>query len=136
VHCAAVGVFKTLQKCKRHPAPLPESDHRYMLNIVTSAIVNTPPPIGALTLVNKLSRRRHPTMHRHETDEEMYPLFIEDTDGSKPKNPYFMGRRNWCSVSFEHLSQELLFDIRVEKEPGFGETKAYSIRAPPPRWTR
>ena len=35
VHCAAVGVLKTLQKGKI-AAPVPESDHRYMLNVVTS----------------------------------------------------------------------------------------------------
>jgi hypothetical protein len=34
VHCAAVGVLKTLQKGKT--AASPESDHRYMLNVVTS----------------------------------------------------------------------------------------------------
>jgi hypothetical protein len=37
VHCAAVGMFKTLQKSKKRTAPLPEKDHRYMLDIVTSA---------------------------------------------------------------------------------------------------
>ncbi|KAG8798807.1 hypothetical protein FRC17_007311 [Serendipita sp. 399] len=39
VHCAAVGVFKTLTQAM----PVnPVVDHRYMLNVVTSAIVNTP----------------------------------------------------------------------------------------------
>lgn len=42
VHCAAVGVFKTLKAAKKSEIP-PHEDHRYMVNIVTSAIVNTPP---------------------------------------------------------------------------------------------
>jgi hypothetical protein len=33
-----------------------------------------------------------------------------------------MGRRNWCSISLKHPSDDLLFDIRVEKEKGYGET--------------
>lgn len=39
VHVAAVGVFKTLSPLR---AIDPVVDHRYMLNVVTSAIVNTP----------------------------------------------------------------------------------------------
>jgi hypothetical protein len=58
VHCAAVGVLRTLAKNKGKPEVPPEQDFRYMLNIVTSthcfsfllpvltcetgAIVNTP----------------------------------------------------------------------------------------------
>lgn len=41
VHCAAVGVFKTLARGKEPPVN-PALDHRYMLNVVSSAIVNTP----------------------------------------------------------------------------------------------
>lgn len=41
VHCAAVGVFKTLVTGKEVALDAAH-DHRYMLNIVTSAIVNTP----------------------------------------------------------------------------------------------
>lgn len=41
VHCAAVGLFKTLVKPKDEPISAGQ-DHRYMLNVVASAIVNTP----------------------------------------------------------------------------------------------
>lgn len=41
VHCAAVGLLKTLAKPKEEPIS-PGQDYRYMLNLVTSAIVNTP----------------------------------------------------------------------------------------------
>ncbi|KAH9056664.1 hypothetical protein EDB87DRAFT_1202257 [Lactarius vividus] len=134
VHCAAVGVLKTLSKGKKVSAISPVSDYRYMLNIVTSAIVNTPPPNGVLTMVSTLSTKRHRTMHYADTDEEMFPLFVKDTDGSKPKSQYIMGRRNWCSITLEQAG-DLLFDIRVEKTKGHGETVGYPVRAPPPRWT-
>jgi hypothetical protein len=39
VHCAAVGVLKTLQKSKKLSGLAPASDHRYMLNVVTSTYV-------------------------------------------------------------------------------------------------
>jgi hypothetical protein len=87
VHCAAVGVLKTLSTGKgKVPVP-PEQDHRYMLNVVTSAIVNTPyasssficiitnvtssPPGGVLTMVGTLATKVHKTMHYCETDETM-----------------------------------------------------------------
>ena len=37
VHCAAVGVLKTLTKGKNHTDVPPPQDYRYMLNVVTSA---------------------------------------------------------------------------------------------------
>ena len=49
VHCGAVGVFKTLVKNRKQPDLNPAVDFRYMANVVTSAIVNTPcaPPARA-----------------------------------------------------------------------------------------
>jgi len=41
VHCAAVGVLKTYTGGKGADLP-PATDFRYMINVVTSAIVNTP----------------------------------------------------------------------------------------------
>jgi hypothetical protein len=36
-----------------------------------------------------------------------------------------MGRRNWCAVRWDFNTGELVFDIRVEKEKGFGESVGY-----------
>lgn len=33
-----------------------------------------------------------------------------------------MGRRNYTIVEYNHTSQELRFEIRVEKEKGVGDT--------------
>ncbi|KAI0317869.1 hypothetical protein OF83DRAFT_1083328 [Amylostereum chailletii] len=122
VHCGAVGLLKTLVKVKKAPDVPPPMDHRYMVNIVTSAIVNTPPPAAVLSLVNTLSTKTHRTMHYADTDETMIPIFDKDTDGTKPKGQYIMGRRNWCSIVLDPASGELVFDLQVEKVKGGGKT--------------
>ncbi|KAK7689123.1 hypothetical protein QCA50_007814 [Cerrena zonata] len=135
VHCAAVGILKTLVKGKNKQDLPPAIDYRYMINVVSSAIVNTPPPNGVLTMVGTLATKTHRTLHHMDTDESMMPVFEVDTDGSAPKSKYIMGRRNWCSVTWDPASGDLVFDIRVEKRKGYGETVGYIARAPPPRWS-
>jgi hypothetical protein len=87
VHCAAVGVFETLQRGVGLANVPPAQDHRYMLNIVTSAIVNTPyvyfffskfffsryfsPPPAVIALVASRANKKHKTMHHGDTDESM-----------------------------------------------------------------
>jgi hypothetical protein len=136
VHCAAVGLFKTFAggKGKGRPDMTPEQDHRYMLNVVTSAIVNTPPPVAVLTMVGSLAGKTHKAMHYCDTDETMIPLFDKDTNGSNNKQKFIMGKRNWTAVSWDPRSGDLVFDIRVEIERGGGQTKGYAVNAPAPRW--
>ncbi|CCM03699.1 uncharacterized protein FIBRA_05845 [Fibroporia radiculosa] len=134
VHCAAVGLLKTLRKGKETEIP-PAMDHRYMINVVSSAIVNTPPPKGVLTMVSTLATKTHRTLHHLQTDETMIPLFDKDTNGQSPKSKYIMGRRNWCAVRSDRGTGELVFNIRVEIEKGGGRTVGYAVRAPPPRWS-
>jgi hypothetical protein len=84
------------------------------------------------------------------THNGQIPLFEKDTDGSRSKSLYIMGRRNWCRITLQE-SGGLLFEIRVEKEKGHGETVGYgphlvwaafnssfscrySVLAPPPLW--
>ena len=62
------------------------------------------------------------------------PLFERDTDGSAPKSKYIMGKRNWCSVDWDPATGDLVWDIRVEIQKGYGQTTGYAVRAPPPRW--
>ncbi|KAL1409475.1 hypothetical protein Q8F55_003458 [Vanrija albida] len=128
VHLAAVGCLYT------HKAKLaPEADHRYMLNIVSSAIVNTPPPAGAAAMVAKLSGHKHRTLHKQRTDEMMLPIFDKDTDGKKQRKPYVLPRRNYTAIQYLDTG-DLLFDLRVEKFKGAGDTVSYPVKAPPPRW--
>ncbi|TFK55220.1 hypothetical protein OE88DRAFT_1780304 [Heliocybe sulcata] len=133
VHCAAVGAFMTFVGKKGKALP-PSVDHRYMISVVTSAIVNTPPPGGVITMVSTLASKVHRTLHHAQTDEVMIPLFQNDTRGNPLKQKYIMGRRNWCAVRWDQASGDLVFDICVEKEKGLGITVPYQVRAPPPRW--
>jgi len=64
----------------------------------------------------------------------MLPIFPKDTNGGPSKSKYIMGRRNWCSVKVDNASGALIFDIRVEKQQGHGETVGYAVAAPAPRW--
>ncbi|RDB24282.1 hypothetical protein Hypma_008733 [Hypsizygus marmoreus] len=135
VHCAAVGVLKTL-KAKGKPELAPAVDHRYMINVVTSAIVNTPPPNPVISMVSSLATKVHKTLHSIETDETMLPIFQTETNGQPRKQKFIMGRRNWCQIFWDRQTGDLVFDIRVEKEKGDGETVGYITRTPPPAWTR
>ncbi|KAF5386786.1 hypothetical protein D9615_001876 [Tricholomella constricta] len=135
VHCAAVGVLKTLKAKGKHELT-PAVDYRYMLNIVTSAIVNTPPPNPVISMVSSLATKVHKTLHHIETDETMMPIFQAEPNGQARKQKFIMGRRNWCKVVWDPHSGDVVFDIRVEKEKGLGETVGYSVRAPPPGWGR
>ncbi|KAF7967663.1 hypothetical protein HWV62_17338 [Athelia sp. TMB] len=135
VHCAAVGVLKTFAKGKKSAALDPAVDHRYMINVVSSAIVNTPPPAGVISMVSSLATNTHRTLHHADTDETMIPIFTFETDGSKRKQKYIMGKRNWCCVDWDGTTGALKFDIRVEKQKGGGVTVGYDVSTPPPRWS-
>ncbi|CEQ39964.1 SPOSA6832_01552, partial [Sporobolomyces salmonicolor] len=112
----------------------PAKDPKYMLQIISSAIVNTPPPPAVIWLVSKLGSKKHKTLHYIDTEEELIPLFTEDTDGSKPKSTTVMGRRNYCMANYNEATDELEFTLCIEKRQGSGTTKGYSLAAPPPRW--
>ncbi|KAH6919031.1 plasma membrane protein [Coprinopsis sp. MPI-PUGE-AT-0042] len=133
VHCSAVGYFKTLKQ-KNAPEIAPEEDWRYMQNITTSAIVNTPPPNGVITMVSSLATKVHKTLHHIDTDESMLPIFTQDPSGAPRKQKYVMGRRNWCRIERDVVTDAMVFDIRVEREKGYGATVGYITQVPPPRW--
>lgn len=91
VHLAAVGQFYSNKKFG-----IPKDrDHRYMPNIVSSAIVNTPPPGFMADVINKRNRVHHLD---DNTDENMIPLFTSDVDGRRRNNVHLLPRRNWCAI--------------------------------------
>lgn len=53
------------------------------------------------------------------------PLFTTDTDGKPPKSKNIMGRRNYTIIEYDTETDELCFDIRVEKAKGVGTTVGY-----------
>ncbi|KAF2790949.1 hypothetical protein K505DRAFT_377162 [Melanomma pulvis-pyrius CBS 109.77] len=91
VHLAAIGQFFTNKKLN-----IPkDKDHRYMPNVVSSAIVNTPPPEMMADILNKRNKIHHLDPF---TDENMIPIFTHDSDGKKRNNLHLLPRRNWCSL--------------------------------------
>ncbi|KAF2835501.1 hypothetical protein M501DRAFT_436678 [Patellaria atrata CBS 101060] len=91
VHLAAVGQFFSNKKLG-----IPKDcDHRYMPNVISSAIVNTPPPDMMADILNKRNKIHHLD---HETDEDMIPIFTHDVDGKPRNNQHLLPRRNWCSL--------------------------------------
>lgn len=91
VHLAAVGQFYTKKKLS---VPK-DQDHRYMPNIVSSAIVNAPPPDIMADVLNKRNKIHHLD---NETDEDMIPLFTHDVNGKARNNKRLLPHRNWCSI--------------------------------------
>ncbi|GAA5928562.1 hypothetical protein JCM10213_002503 [Rhodosporidiobolus nylandii] len=128
VHATAQSKFFSTKKLE------PAQDPKYMLQIISSAIVNTPPPPAVIWLVSQLGKKKHKTLHHAGTEEELIPLFTEDTDGSKPKSTTVMGRRNYAISDYNETTDEIEFKVCVEKSQGSGTTKEYPINAPAPRW--
>ncbi|KAI0867278.1 hypothetical protein GGS24DRAFT_508042 [Hypoxylon argillaceum] len=91
VHLAAVGQLYSNPKLR-----IPKhKDFRYMLNIVSSAIANTPPPDLMADVLNKRNKVHH---FDKETDESMMPLFAHGVDGKPRNNKHLLPHRNWCSI--------------------------------------
>ncbi|KAK8064917.1 hypothetical protein PG994_007555 [Apiospora phragmitis] len=91
VHLAAVGQFYSNPKLKlaKH------KDFRYMPNIISSAIVNTPPPDLMADILNKRNKVHH---FDKETDEDMIPIFNTGVDGKPRNNKRLLPHRNWCAI--------------------------------------
>jgi hypothetical protein len=47
---------------------------------------------------------------------------------------YVAGARNYTIGERDPSNGDFVFDIRVERRQGEGETKGYTVRAPPPKW--
>ncbi|KAH8591574.1 hypothetical protein B0O99DRAFT_631791 [Bisporella sp. PMI_857] len=95
VHLAAMGRFYSNPKLN-----IPVSnDHRYMANVVSSAIVNKPPPQA---VANLLARRNKIHHLDHDTDETLIKLFDKDpgkTCKTSSSNHVTMPSRNWAQIT-------------------------------------
>ncbi|KAK3675736.1 hypothetical protein LTR78_004377 [Recurvomyces mirabilis] len=95
VHLGAVGQFYSGRKATGGLRK--DRDWRYMPNIISSAIVNTPPPNMMADVLNKRNRV-HKLDKEGLTEESMIPLFEKDVDGSKRNNRCLLPRRNYCTI--------------------------------------
>ena len=96
-------------------------------------------PAAVIRLVSSLASKTHKTLHYAETDETMVhlpscpcfvnrthypqvPLFEREPDGSSRGQRYIMGRRNYCEIDWDRSSGDVIFDVRIEKGKGVGQT--------------
>ena len=69
-----------------------------MVNVISSAITNAPPPNA---VANLLHRRNHVHLFNLHTHENLMPLFREDPQGNPRKNNSTMPARNYAIIT-EH----------------------------------
>ncbi|POS84294.1 hypothetical protein EPUL_003418 [Erysiphe pulchra] len=106
VHLAAVGRFYSNP---RHEIPISQ-DHRYMANIISSAIVNKPPPSIIAYIIAKRNKIHH---LNEDTNETLIKFFNHDpTTNRRSLNPnhFTMPRRNWTMITENSLATKDLFN--------------------------
>lgn len=95
VHLAALGRFYS-NPAMKIPAI---HDHRYMVNVVSSAIVNKPPPAAIANLLAKRNKVHH---LNGDTDETLMKLFDKDpgnTNKTLNSNHVTMPSRNYAMLT-------------------------------------
>ncbi|KAG0254608.1 hypothetical protein BG011_005630 [Mortierella polycephala] len=91
-----------------------------MVQIVSSAIVNGPPPGAVVSALHSASKTY--TLNEY-TSEQMTEIFTTDVDGSPLNNKKLLNRRNWCEVREVYNDQQLKFTLRVENLDHVGVTE-------------
>ncbi|CDF90486.1 uncharacterized protein ZBAI_06932 [Zygosaccharomyces bailii ISA1307] len=108
VHLASMGRFRSKQhkhhllqsseteKANAEVDKEPENDERLMINVISSAVTNAPPPAA----VAKVLQKRTPIHHfDRETDEDAVPLFNYETTGDHHRSQTcFLPHRNWSDI--------------------------------------
>lgn len=89
----------------------PKHDPRLIFNVISSAIINAPPPDGMATMLNKRSKIHH--FDRY-TDEDVIPLFRTNPDGSKRENHQFLNKRNWSDLVL--AKQSYIYKDRISEK--------------------
>lgn len=130
VHCAGMGRFTS----KISP---PEKDPQLMYQVISSAIVNIPPPDKVISLLH-FQDKVHILEGRVKTYEDMYPMFTTDVDGTPLQNDKLLPRRNYSHGSFNSHTGSIEVTIFAENVRGGPEhtpggdrgTKGYTIHVP------
>ncbi|KAJ5909091.1 hypothetical protein N7495_001773 [Penicillium taxi] len=120
VHLAAVGRFYSSPKLNLSG----ENDHRFIVNVVSSAITNKPPPKA---VANLLARRNKIHHLDHSTDETLMPFFDKQPGGiekSAAFNKVTMPSRNFAilteAIAPVATSAEGLETAKLDKLPKDG----------------
>jgi hypothetical protein len=95
VHLAAIGRFYSNPKLKIHS----ENDHRYMVNVVSSAITNKPPPKAVANLLARRNKIHHLDPETDETLMNMFDGQPGGVDKSASWNKVTMPSRNYATLT-------------------------------------
>ncbi|KAF9428122.1 hypothetical protein BGZ94_003330 [Podila epigama] len=129
VHCAGMGRFTA----KISP---PEKDPQLMYQLISSAIVNIPPPDKVISLLH-FQDKVHILDGRVKTYEDMYPMFTTDVDGTPLNQDKLLPRRNYSHGIYNPNTGSIEISIFAENVRGGPEhtpggdrgTKPYTIHA-------
>lgn len=122
VHCCGAG--RLYSKDMRNKE---EGDPHLMVQIISSAIVNVPPPQALLTILNQNSTY---ITFNPNTEEKMYKLFLKSPNGNTRQNTKLMGMRNYTAGYLDESTGKLNFCIQAEKEVGKKGTMGYLVDVP------
>ncbi|KAI8146948.1 hypothetical protein BJV82DRAFT_665052 [Fennellomyces sp. T-0311] len=122
VHCCGAGrLYSKDMKNKE------EGDPFLMVQIISSAIINIPPPEALLTILNQNSTYN---TFNGNVEERMYNVFKKSPDGSTRQNKKLMGMRNYCAGYYDDRNGKMNFWIQAEKIVGQKGTMGYLIDVP------
>lgn len=105
VHLCCASRFRTLKITKELN---PKNDPNFILNLISSAIVNAPPPDG---MVKFLSMRAIKHTFQRRILEDMIPLFNYEPGDTQKHREYelFLNKRNYSDIiPISNLSKEYL----------------------------
>ncbi|CAO3662981.1 unnamed protein product [Rhizopus stolonifer] len=122
VHCCGAGKLYSKDMKEKE-----EGDPYFMVQIISSAIVNVPPPQALLTILNQNSSY---ITFNGNTEEKMYNLFKRSPNGNTRQNKKLMGMRNYCAGYFDEKTGKINFWIQAEKEVGVKGTMGYLVDVP------
>ncbi|OWB82265.1 hypothetical protein B5S33_g889 [[Candida] boidinii] len=132
VHLCCIGRFKSnisrlhVNHEKHHNLNeqiLNESDKdpNLIFNLISSAMTNAAPPDGMATLLNKRNKIHH-FRHLRYVDEDMVPIFYNDTNGEPRDNVTFLNKRNYSDLipveNIPQLAESLSSDSVERVYPG------------------
>ncbi|ORX52305.1 hypothetical protein DM01DRAFT_1336688 [Hesseltinella vesiculosa] len=122
VHCCGAGRLYSKDMKQRE-----EGDPYLMVQIISSAIVNIPPPQALLTILNQNSSY---ITFDGNVEEKMYNLFKRSPNGNTRQNKKLMGMRNYCAGYVDEQTGKMHFWIQAEKEIGKVGTMGYLVEVP------
>jgi hypothetical protein len=122
VHCCGISRFQT----RRKDVLAPINDSKLMYQVISSAIVNIPPPRHVLRFAHYVKTKWYPIA---DTEEELIDFFqrLPET-GRKIRHKKLLPNRNWCY--FEQC-QEIKPSIYDNTKTGFFQCLRKSDEQPP-----